>query len=202
MVDALIAAGVGLNHFRQFYEDTPLIVAVTRQSLPMAERLLKAGADPNMCDTGTKKSPPLLHTLSEDMASLLLFHGADANGSDSQGKTPLLHFTQSVVVCKMLVKAEADLERRDCLGYTALSLAVERSDLHMVKYLLEAGARRDILTPTGRPLLDIATNKLVFSALQNHAMPALSSQQRSLALSSAFCTGERNLVLQLLHLPS
>ena len=126
-----------------------------RESLPVLETLLSAGADPNAgADSGFENSA-LKFALDKakdgdfSCAEALIRHGADVN-------TPsLLNFyveQENVPVVKFLLKHGADPNAVVIRGQTLLSWAVHDENLETVKLLLDAGANPDAeVEPEGAP---------------------------------------------------
>jgi ankyrin repeat protein len=82
--------------------------------------------------------------LSIESIRLLITAGADVNGPDVRGLTPLMSAAEkmSVALIKMLLEAGArySINAKDNEGRTALMLAAERGHVETIKTLLEAGA--------------------------------------------------------------
>jgi ankyrin repeat protein len=76
------------------------------------------------------------------MITFLLDNGADANGRDAIGMTPLMHAAQDGRdgLIGLLVERGADLESVDSRGRTALFCAVEFEHAAVVRALLDLGA--------------------------------------------------------------
>jgi len=123
------------------------------------ELLLLLGADPNQKTSSGRR---LLHEAvpirNIEAMRVLLAAGADINGRDGEGKTPLIfagdYSFENLPVVKVLVEAGAEINARDSDGGTALLYAIgylEKIDA----YLLEHGAdvnfaSHDGLTPLMR----------------------------------------------------
>jgi len=114
-ISLLLEHGADVNAWDQPRTSTPLIAAITSGQRAAVERLLRAGADPNVRN-GEGDSPLRLCAAGGDAltAALLLQVGATKTIDEWGGLR----------------------------GYTALGLAASRLDLAMMKLLLDAGADR------------------------------------------------------------
>jgi ankyrin repeat protein len=74
-----------------------------------------------------------------------LYWGADVNKADAKGLTPLHVAAQkgSLVMSRILVKNQADLEQLDPQGHTALLKALIARNTIIAEYLVEQGAKLD-----------------------------------------------------------
>jgi ankyrin repeat protein len=73
----------------------------------------------------------------------LIGSGANVNGEDNQGWTPLFHAAHrgDVVLIQLLLHAGAEVNRGSGNGFTALFSAVLGGHLEVVRALLESGAK-------------------------------------------------------------
>src|SRR3954449_4584761 len=72
---------------------TPLIAAARAGNVEMIRLLTSRGADPNLPDAAVNAWTPLLHAVHKAQpgsVAALLNAGANANGADSSGATPLI----------------------------------------------------------------------------------------------------------------
>jgi ankyrin repeat protein len=113
MIEALLAHGADVNGWTARKDQTPLLTALFEEQPALAERLLAAGADPNVRNS-EGDSPLRVAAARGDraMVSLLLGAGAAKTIDDWGGLS----------------------------GRTALGLAAEQLDVPMMKMLLDAGA--------------------------------------------------------------
>lgn len=86
--------------------------------------------------------------------------GAEINGVDSSGRTPLMHATSAQMECasvvEVLLSRGADHNLADLEGYTALMFAAWRGYAASVKCLLTAGADPNATDFEGRTAFDHA----------------------------------------------
>ncbi|KAL1607170.1 hypothetical protein SLS59_002874 [Nothophoma quercina] len=84
-----------------------------------------------------------------DTASTLIHYGADANGSDGDGVTPLFAATQaaSVDCARVLLKNGADANFKDNEGTTALFKAIQAGRTDIMAALLDHGANPNLPCP-------------------------------------------------------
>ncbi len=107
---------------------TPLIAAARAGNVSMVRLLTSRGADPNLPDAAVNSWTPLLHAVHKDQArsiAALLDAGANANGADSYGQSPLMMaagYGYTDIVKILLARgANPRLPMRD--GVTAIDLA-------------------------------------------------------------------------------
>jgi ankyrin repeat protein len=138
----------------------------TADSSASLELLLLFGADPNQKTSSGRR---LLHEAvpirNIEAMRVLLRAGADVNGRDAEGKTPLIfaadYSYENLPVVKVLVEAGAEINARDSDGGTALLYAIgypEKIDA----YLLEHGADINLASHDGSTPLMRAAEKGVF----------------------------------------
>ncbi len=129
--------------------ETALHLVVKMQFLAETAELLRLGANAN---AATREGATPLHIAARgdprgQMTKLLLEKGGDPNrvqsdrpGSD--GKSPLHVAAESgnAAVVKLLLDADAEVNRRDTEGRTALHYSLSRNDFEISKLLIERGA--------------------------------------------------------------
>lgn len=126
--------------------------------LVLAAELIDAGCDLNGPGS-LMGTPPLLMAAESDrteMARLLLEKGADPNGCDQFGATPLAAACTNLGMTRLLLDFGAKADQADGAGRNALFHAVRLQSTEVARVLIAAGAdanRRDI---EGRGALDLA----------------------------------------------
>jgi ankyrin repeat protein len=107
---------------------TPLIAAARAGNVAMVRLLASRGADPNLPDAAVNSWTPLLHAVHKAQPgaiAALLDAGANANGTDASGTTPLMMaagYGDTDIVKILLARgANPRLPMRD--GVTAIDLA-------------------------------------------------------------------------------
>jgi ankyrin repeat protein len=168
IINALLAAGVDpnaqLNMRRPSNQGgrfsdpllstgtTPLLRAVVNNDAEVIRTLLEKGANPNVIGMGA--SPFLLAaganpyggrgggggTVNTEILDLMLQHGADVNAQ----------VTGVATYSMRIARSPSDAE-----GITALHSAVQAGRVDLVKYLLDHGARADVVDGSGRTPLDV-----------------------------------------------
>jgi hypothetical protein len=136
-----------------------LCAAAGRGDVAEIERLVAAGADPNV-NEGTDDWTPLQRAAETGhvaaMAALLAA-GARVDGADTIGWTPLMWaaFSNCAAAADALVAAGTDVHRVDKDGNTALACASAFGRLDAARVLLEAGARTDVCRNDGKRPIDV-----------------------------------------------
>jgi ankyrin repeat protein len=181
---ALAIAESGIDPTGATPDGTPILAHATRARSAdpaLIRALLSRGADPN--SVGPNRLPPL-HAVAgrggvvdhdfdrpvvygdearrglEAAAAALLAHGADPNGTDGDGRTPLMAAARggTVAMLRLLLDAGARLRDVDRAGRDALMHAASTRDdrLAVVRELLRRGADRSRRDRQGRSALDLA----------------------------------------------
>ena len=133
-------------------KSAPLLAAASHGDPAVVNRLLKAGADPNV--TNELKTTPLLEAAfhsNTDIIKLLLEAGADPNAAGPDGQTPLMLIARgdNVTAAKMLLDKGANPRARESQRQqTALMWAVSNNQGPMTRLLLERGGDVDAKTAT------------------------------------------------------
>ncbi|KAF2870615.1 ankyrin repeat-containing domain protein [Massariosphaeria phaeospora] len=140
---------------------TPLCEAVKLDCFVFVERLLNAGADP---DLGPIDQIPLCHaTTGRGHNSLkitrhLLINGADPDVRCSSKWSPLHEATKTRdrEMVELLLRYGANVNCQDANDRTPLIYAIQNCDESLVRLLIQSGADVDILDSDGRPALHTA----------------------------------------------
>jgi hypothetical protein len=127
-------------------------------SLDCVRALLEAGCDPNTTRLPDGRAP--IHFMIVDTTPggreavlLLLRHGADPNAVDPiTGDTPIRESGDSPDLVRALVEAEAEMDRVQSDGVTALVNFVAQCRWESARYLVEQGARLDVANGDGLSL--------------------------------------------------
>lgn len=123
--------------------ESPLVLAVRRSNLMIAELLLAAGARPDCADA---EGVEPLHIAAEKgdlfIGKALLAAGAEINRKTSDGQTPLILAARNGKndFTAMLIEMEADVNSVDNDQHSALYYASEAGYTEIVELLLTAGA--------------------------------------------------------------
>jgi uncharacterized protein len=202
MINTLLAAGVDVNpqlnmhrpsrggnsgrFVEEFYNTgcTPLLRAAIAGDVEVARALLDKGAAPNIegmgltpfliaagvgtggRGTGLASSTSSGGPVNTALMDLLLEHGADVNAQVTGTKTYSMRIS----------RAPSSTE-----GMTALHVAAQRGNLDEVRYLLEKGAKTDLLDSNGHKPIDLAGA----SAAQPAPAPAAGARVASAAETRA-----------------
>ena len=138
---------------------TALHQAAFDNNVPVLKQLLEAHCDVNTVDN--KGWTPLMVSAQggrEDIAQLLIQHGALANIYNGIGQTALHIATsnnQSLVI-KCLVEAHADVNVIDNQGWTPLMIAAQEGYQDIANLLIKLGANVDTSSEIGWTALHIA----------------------------------------------
>ena len=109
----------------------------------MVERLLKAGADPNLAQmSGMTPLMIASHTGNVEVVKSLLARGANVNAETTETKSTALMWAVAEPhpeIAKVLVEGRADVHASSSKGFTPLMFAAKNGDIEMAKLLIAAG---------------------------------------------------------------
>ena len=83
----------------------------------------------------------------------------------------LLMLAEKPEMIELLLQSGADVDYRDDLGETALTLAVRRNDVLAAELLLQAGANAQYVLPNGKKIMQLASeqnNTVMMAVLQSY----------------------------------
>lgn len=125
--------------------ETPLIVALHNQQPGLADLLIRKGADINarLSRPGWGNDTALHCAIGKpDLMQALLVKGANANATNSLGRTPLMRaaLNGNTREVEMLIDAGADVNAEDTSSGTALISATSDSHFETVRLLISKGA--------------------------------------------------------------
>ncbi|KAJ4982927.1 ankyrin repeat domain containing protein [Stagonosporopsis vannaccii] len=125
-----------------------VVLAVRQGQYRMLEQLLAGGIklDPT---TQASLLRIAIDNRDPDTAGILIHYGADANGCDGDGLTPLFAATQAAAVdcARVLLKNGADANFKDNDGTTALFKAIQAGQTDVMAALLDHGADPNLPCP-------------------------------------------------------
>jgi ankyrin repeat protein len=140
----------------------PLHYAIEHNDLGLVRRLVAGGADVNQADPASGMQP--LHRAVAanfflDMTELLLSLGADVDGRDARGRTPLMTAASVIPerLVSLLLRAGGDVAARDANGQTALHHAAAAAHYaSTIDALVQGGADMAAKDSTGSTPLHLA----------------------------------------------
>lgn len=121
---------------------SPLHIAVSRDDTRQLQTLLQAGADPNIVDGLTGRTPVLLAAKIGNLEAMkeLLDAGADPETADRRGETPI-HLAvrrEDRDGLTLLLEAGADLNSRDSCGQTPLHVLADAGEAAVLGLLVRS----------------------------------------------------------------
>ncbi len=124
---------------------TPLMQAAGRGNYECVKLLLELGANVQMRET-RKGLSALKFALArgyEDVARLLLDHGADPNETDNLNRTPLIFAAGqgNIELVRLLLELGADPNIKDGYGNAPITVAEDTHHMEIRELLLEHGAQ-------------------------------------------------------------
>jgi ankyrin repeat protein len=145
-VDWLLLHGARVDAMMRREQETSLAIALKHGYFPIAERLLKAGANPNQrLANGDSLLLAAARRKNQAEVEFLLKAGAATGAVDQRGSTALAFVAHSgnLRIAEALLKAGVDPNRANNSGELPIQNAIQNGHLDMVKLLLDHGARTD-----------------------------------------------------------
>ena len=132
---------------------TPLLIATQQQDGAMVQRLLEAGANPDMADP--KGVTPLFAAIAQQdgaIAQRLLARRANVNVADQTGTTPLLKATMQhdAATVQRLLEAGANVDVADHAGTTPAMVAATYDNGELLRALVSRSSKIDAPDTEGR----------------------------------------------------
>jgi cytohesin len=146
-IDWLLLHGARVESMLTREQESPLSIALRHGYFPIAERLLKAGANPNhRLANGDSLLLAAARRKNQAEVELLLKAGAATDDVDQRGSTALafVAYGGSIKIVEALLKAGADPNRPNNSGELPINSAIQNGHVDIVKLLFEHGARYDI----------------------------------------------------------
>jgi len=140
---------------------TPLLKAIDRGLVSVAEVLLDNKANPNArLSKGLAIGSTALHLAIRkrniSLVKMLIAKGADVNGVGAWGETPLMRavVVEDEPIAEMLIAQRADVNSKAKTGLTALHIAILNQRKHVTKLLVESEAKVDIYSASALGMTD------------------------------------------------
>ncbi|KAF5542988.1 ankyrin 3 [Fusarium mexicanum] len=182
-----------------------LLTAVRGKNHKLIEQLLDRGVSPNTGPDHLALKEAVLNSDAEAVRLLLLF-GADPNGTDRDGVTPLFASVEKSFLAGAVPLLKYGADPRFAMGEdneTALAAACIANKVNFAHLLLIYGGDPNQLTATGETLLSSAINKktpkkFIDLILDYGADPDLKSREGKTALFEAIQNSRVDIVSSLL----
>ncbi|KAF5570974.1 ankyrin 3 [Fusarium phyllophilum] len=182
-----------------------LLTAVRGKNHKLIEQLLDRGVSPNTGPDHLALKEAVLNSDAEAVRLLLLF-GADPNGTDRDGVTPLFASVEKSFLAGAVPLLKYGADPRFAMGEdneTALAAACIANKVNFAHLLLIYGGDPNQLTATGETLLSSAINKktpkkFIDLILDYGADPDLKSREGKTALFEAIQNSRVDIVNSLL----
>lgn len=139
---------------------TPMFHAVNSGNFDLLQYLLQIGADVNISSELELTTIHVAQT--KQIVDILLSHGADLEGKDGEGNTPLMDTSGNghLSAVRGLCLQGANINHQGLQGYTALHFAVEYERADVVKYLLSRGVDIALRNSANTTAEEIAENEM------------------------------------------
>jgi ankyrin repeat protein len=176
-VDWLLLHGASVDAMLTREQESPLSIALRHGYFPIAERLIKAGANPNhRLANGDSLLLSAARRKNQTEVELLLKAGAATGQVDQKGSTALAFVTYAgnIKIAEALLKAGADPNRPNNSGELPIYSAIQNGHVDIVKLLFEHGARSDISDNKQRTLahfIPFSRSEEIFRLLTAHGVP-------------------------------
>ena len=162
-IDQLIAQQANLDIRDKLFGNTPLYLAALQNKKKIAEKLLKAGANPNV--TNNENNTPLHVTTSPKLINILCHYNANVNAQNKKGYTPLHNAIKksSIALVQTLINQQTNLELKNNNGDTPLALATKQHSKALLSgNTQEIQSQKEIMT-----LLQEKLDFMLSNAIQN-----------------------------------
>ncbi|CAG0901968.1 unnamed protein product, partial [Cyprideis torosa] len=145
VVKLLLAQGADPNSVDTFFEQTPLHLASTPETVRV---LIENKAEVDAKDRLNRHS----------IVGVLVAHGADLLAADKERRTPLSEAKTEEVILTIIHTRDMNGQDHET-GNTLLHFCCERGYEEAAKRLIEKGARLDVTNKEGKTALDVACAK-------------------------------------------
>lgn len=137
----------------------PLLNAILRQKVEIAQLLISNGADVNVTDPSSRTSVHLaVERNLPELIPLLAKNGAKLNTLDNVGWAPL-HWAAAkdrMEVTSLLIDVGADVHATSQLGGSVLHEAASSGSAEMIQLLIDAGVDPNVIANDGGRAFDVA----------------------------------------------
>lgn len=141
LYDMLTKDYLSMNIFTKLFGKKSLLLAIETNNIADVKQILESGA--NAMQVGLYGETPLHIACRKgfnEIATLLLLHGADVNAKDELGRTPLMIAVtkQFADLTKMLLEKGADPAIRDNRDHLPLTSACANGNITIMQYLINS----------------------------------------------------------------